>query len=251
MDARAHLRHVLEGTCEFARLLATRFHELDGVGAAVVPACPERSVMNCVCYQGAPQLVAALDELAAIYADAGVTAWTVWVPPGDREAASALEAAGHVLDAAPEAMGMELSRAERPAGRLDWTRSADPALLGPLNDRAYGYDGSFERALEGLSADGLTMYSADLDGRPASCCATLDCGGDCHVILVATLREARRRGLASGLLAHALADARERGLETTSLVATKAGRPVYERLGYRGVGTLEMWERRRGGAPAR
>jgi predicted acetyltransferase len=65
------------------------------------------------------------------------------------------------------------------------------------------------------------------------------------VTLVATIPEARGRGLAGTLLGHALADARERGLETSSLVATKAGRPLYERLGYRGVGAVEMWERRR------
>ena len=62
--------------------------------------------------------------------------------------------------------------------------------------------------------------------------------------LVATLPEARGRGLAGALMAHALVDAGERGLRTSTLVATKMGRPVYERLGYRGLGALEMWERR-------
>ena len=226
-------------------MVAAERHELDGVRAAVVPACPERSVVNCVCYDSAAQLAAALDDLAAIYDDAGIHAWTVWVPPADREAASLLEEGGHVLDAAPEAMGMDLTGAERPRAGLDWTRPADPGVLGPLNDRAYGYHGSFERALAGLPADALTVYSADLDGKPASCLVTLECGSDCHVTLVATLPEARGRGLAGALLGHALADARERGLETSSLVATKAGRPLYERLGYRGVGAVEMWERRR------
>ena len=246
MDADTPLGRVLTGTCEFARVLASDLHELDGVRAAVVRACPERSVMNSVCYDSAAQLAAALDDVAAIYDDAAIQAWTVWVPPADREAAALLESAGHVLDAAPEAMGMELGAAERPESRLDWTRRAELGVVGPLNDRAYGYDGSFERALRGLSADALTTYAANLDGQPASCCATLQCGSDCHVILVATVPEARGRGLAGTLLGHALADARERGLETTSLVATKAGRPLYERMGYRGAGALEMWERRRG-----
>ena len=48
--------------------------------------------------------------------------------------------------------------------------------------------------------------------------------------------EARGRGIAGKLLAHALADAAERGLETSTLVATPLGRPVYERLGYREFG---------------
>ena len=33
----------------------------------------------------------------------------------------------------------------------------------------------------------------------------------------------------------------------TTLIATKLGFPVYEKLGYRDVGGLEMWERRKPG----
>ena len=43
----------------------------------------------------------------------------------------------------------------------------------------------------------------------------------------------------------ALADARERGCTTTTLVATKMGHPVYARLGYRDLGRVQMWERRK------
>ncbi len=72
-------------------------------------------------------------------------------------------------------------------------------------------------------------------------------GGDRHVTLVATAPEARGRGLASALLATALADAREQGLQSSSLIATRMGAPLYERLGYRAVGTIQMWERREPG----
>jgi hypothetical protein len=43
----------------------------------------------------------------------------------------------------------------------------------------------------------------------------------------------------------ALRDARDRGCETTSLEATAAGEPVYRAIGYRALGALQMWERRR------
>ena len=74
-----------------------------------------------------------------------------------------------------------------------------------------------------------------------------DHGGDAEVNFVATVPEARGRGLAGALMTRALADARERGRLTTTLVATKLGRPVYERMGYRPLGTVQMWERRRPG----
>jgi predicted GNAT family acetyltransferase len=45
-------------------------------------------------------------------------------------------------------------------------------------------------------------------------------------------------------MGHALADARERGRTTSSLQASDAGRPIYERVGYRSLGEFEMWEKR-------
>ena len=61
---------------------------------------------------------------------------------------------------------------------------------------------------------------------------------------VAVLPEARGGGLSGKLLSHALADAADRGQQTSTLVATRLGRPVYERVGYRRVGPLQMWEQR-------
>jgi hypothetical protein len=42
----------------------------------------------------------------------------------------------------------------------------------------------------------------------------------------------------------ALWDAAGRGCETSTLQATKLGRPVYERVGYEDFGALQMWEYR-------
>lgn len=244
MDDPSLLRSVLAGTREFSRAVATEVHEFDGVLAAVVPACPERSVVNCVSYERREGLEAALGELAGIYDRAGVQAWTVWVPHTDPAAAAALQAAGHLLDASPEAMGMALDGLARPESSHEWTADGDPAVVAELNDRAYGYDGSFARALADGARGPLRFYVAGLEGTPSSCCVTVDHLQDCHMTLVATLPEARGRGMAGALMAQALADAGERGLQTSTLVATKMGRPVYERLGYLGLGAVEMWERR-------
>ena len=115
-----------------------------------------------------------------------------------------------------------------------------------INDSAYGFEDPdpFSRGWAGMSGEGLYAYVARLGGLPSSCVLALDHEGDFGIFAVATRPEARGRGLASRLLAQALADARERGCETSSLQATWLGRPVYERLGYRPLGPFEMWERR-------
>jgi ribosomal protein S18 acetylase RimI-like enzyme len=230
---------VIAGGTEGSRLL-----RLDGVTAAIVPAASQRSFCNAVLYDRPQALKAALDDLAAEYEAAGVRAWTVWVRPGDGDSAALLEAAGHGLDATPQAMGMELGTFEqRASDECEIVVVDDVGPLTAINDAAYGYDGDFDRTLRSYSGPG-TVYEAHVGGRPAAALMAYDRDGDCGIFFVATLAEARGRGLATELMKRALADARDRGCTTTTLQATKAGEPIYARLGYRALGRLEMWERR-------
>ena len=222
--------------------------ERDGVVAALVPASPERSVVNAVVYEHPDALAAAYDEIAAAYEEIGAK-WTVWVHSGDDVTAAMLERNGHVLDAAPEAMAADLRETppvRPPADALaDWTAAGDLSDVGAINDRAYGYGGDwFSRALTRLPEDAVHIYVAHRDGEAVGCAAAADTAANTEVQMVAVLPEARGQGLSGKLIAHALADAVERGIETSTLVATQLGRPVYERLGFRGLGVLEMWERR-------
>jgi GNAT superfamily N-acetyltransferase len=221
--------------------------ERDGVLGAIVPACPDRSVINSATYRDAASLDAALEELTAAHEEAGVRAWTVWVPEDDREAAALLEAAGHRLDATPAAMLLDLAGLPDPdPHELDWDRRATLADVARVNDLAYGFERpTFGAAMTALPADvPLRLYQARVDGEPVSVLGTIDEGDDCGIYLVATLKEHRGNGLSRRLLHLAVAEARERGLRTSSLQATKLGQPVYEGLGYEAICTLEMWERR-------
>jgi GNAT superfamily N-acetyltransferase len=222
--------------------------ERDGVVAALVPASPERSVVNAVVYERSEALAAAYDEIAAAYAGIGAK-WTVWVHDGDTDAAALLERKGHVLDASPEAMAADLVATpptRPPAGALeDWTDAGELADVGPINDRAYGFGGDwFSRALTALPPGEVRIYVARRDGEPVGCCSIVDDGANAEVQMVAVVPEARGEGISGKLIAHGLADAVERGARTSTLVATKLGRPVYERLGFEPLGALEMWERR-------
>jgi GNAT superfamily N-acetyltransferase len=251
-DAAAWARVLASMRAFFSTGLCTtsdfRVVELDGVIACVTPSIPDRSLPNSVLYEREEALEAALPELARAYDEAGVRAWTVWAPEHDERARRLLADAGHVLDATPAAMILDLAELEPP-------RSDDPvpdsepsnADLGRVNDRAFGLTDAFAAMLGEGPADPAHAYVARVDGEAAACVGTFDHDGDCSVYWVAVVPEARGRGLAAGLMRRALVDGRERGCAVSTLQATKLGQPVYERLGYRAFGTFEMWERR---APA-
>jgi GNAT superfamily N-acetyltransferase len=224
-----------------------RFVRRDGVFAAVVPATPHRSVMNSVLYTDREALLASLEELARIYDGAGVEAWTVWVPEGDAEAERALEGAGHVFDAEPRAMGLELSDLDQPELEgIEWERGCDLVTVGRINDAAYGYgDRGMESVIGSLPPDRVHSYAARVDSEPVAASLAIDVDDDTEVTWVATTEAARGRGLATALVHQSLWDARERGRLTATLQATKRGAPVYRRIGFRDFGALHMWERRR------
>jgi GNAT superfamily N-acetyltransferase len=234
---------------EFCRLMGgaspgARVAELPGVVAAVAPTTPHRSLFNSVAYDGAAELEHALPRLADIYAEAGIEAWTVWVPEADERAAALLAAADHRIDGDPAVMCMELRDLDVPRPTdLDLDPDPQVATLAELNDAAYGTSPDMARGLQSLP--GVTLYVARIEGRPVSCLGTHDLDGDTCILYVATLAEARGRGLAGKLMAQALHEARDRGATTTSLQATKMGYGVYAKLGYRDFGALQMWERRK------
>jgi GNAT superfamily N-acetyltransferase len=140
-------------------------------------------------------------------------------------------------------MIIDLAGVERPPEPPGFSRAVPMGVIGRLNDSAYGLGGEFEGALTDHTGDGFHVYVAG--GGPDACVVFSDAGDDAAVWLVATEPAARGQGLATALMAHGLADARERGLTTSTLQATDAGRPVYERLGYRSLGEIQMWERRK------
>jgi predicted GNAT family acetyltransferase len=124
---------------------------------------------------------------------------------------------------------------------VELMRNPGASVVASLNDEVYGYPGSFARAL--VSLDQHHGLAAAVDGRPVSCALAHDTSGDCHVTLVATLADHRGHGYAGALVRTLVRDGIARGCTTTTLGATRAGAPLYERLGYQDVGSLQMWER--------
>lgn len=220
--------------------------EQGDVLAAIVPSAPDRSIFNSVFYDDPEHLLASLEEIAGAYAREGVRAWTVWTPQGDPVAAEGLERAGHAFDGEPRYMGMALSDLREPEGEPDFEISERPDYveLARINEIAYGYPPGEYEAVARAPMPGGRFYFAALQGETVTTLGVWPNGSDAVAIWVATLPEARGRGIAGRLLAHALANAREDGFETTTLQSSVLGRPVYERLGYRDVGYAALWERR-------
>ena len=224
-----------------------RIWKKDGVFASIMPAVPGRSIFNSVFYRHASGLISQVDALAREYEEAGVDAWTVWVPEKDRGVAKQLERAGHNLDAEPRDMAMALDdlKAPDPDPELEIVEREDYETMARINEVAYGYpEGDFD-VVGKTPIPGLKVYFGRLDGKDVCTLGVAPYKTDAVVVWVAALPEARGRAISGRVLARGLEDARESGLETTTLQATELGTPVYAKLGYRDYGAMQMWERRR------
>jgi GNAT superfamily N-acetyltransferase len=218
--------------------------EREGLVASVVPGAPESPTLNAavaIVPEAGPRH---LRELADRYSAANVRRWGVWVKGGASVAARAFKAAGMVVTSASPGMGAPLDElalsAEGPA-----PLEADLPTVGRVNDLAYGnYDGRLERTLTPLPNGILKAYRADLDGAPAAVAMALHYREDCGVSFVATIPQARRRGLATTVMRHALVEALQAGCTTSTLQATDVGERLYANLGYRRLCVMQLWERR-------
>lgn len=107
-----------------------------------------------------------------------------------------------------------------------------------VNAAAYGMDMECAYPVmgnRGFWKDHVPVVGS-VEGEPVSCSAVMHVDGYHYVAFVATHPDHRRRGYADAAMRHSLAvAARTYGKAPTFLHATDAGRPVYERMGYRPV----------------
>jgi GNAT superfamily N-acetyltransferase len=227
----------------------SRVHERDGVVAQVSPAVRDASLFNSVTYRDADALAAAMPELYSVYDEAGVRAWTVWVHESDAAASTLLGDAGHVRDASPEGMGCALDDLIPPGGMRELDYTSTPAVedLQVVLAEGYGFPLAVsERASTAVPSGTDTIVGvANFDGRAACTVQVTVAGQDAGVYAVATIPQARGRGLARCLQYALLQRTREMGARTTTLQASALGRPVYAALGYESFGPMHMWERRK------
>ncbi len=112
------------------------------------------------------------------------------------------------------------------------------AVLGEINERAYGQSGVFGPLVRALRDDRVRTHGLREAGEFVSVALTMAVGDDLSIQYVATEADYRRRGLASRLLLSVLAAARAEGVRSATLQASPDGLSVYERLGFRRVARL-------------
>jgi ribosomal protein S18 acetylase RimI-like enzyme len=218
----------------------------DGLVASVVPSAPDSPALNAAVAIEPGAAPAALHQLAGRYAEAGVRRWAIWVDGGARHVTAELRRAGLMVASASPGMGAEIAALGIDLTLADAEPTGDLRTVGRVNDLAYGnVDARLERTLTTLGEDDLRAYRADLNGAPAAVALALHHDGDCGVSFVATVPQARRRGLATEVMRSVLADAQRHGLQTVTLQATEQGERLYAHLGLHRLGNMELWEHRR------
>jgi GNAT superfamily N-acetyltransferase len=90
---------------------------------------------------------------------------------------------------------------------------------------------------EHLTDPTITHYLLYSGENPASCATVAVCEGMAGVWNVGTRRRFRRQGYATTLMIALLDDLWRRGITASMLMASPSGQPIYERLGYRHIGT--------------
>ncbi|SFE43513.1 Acetyltransferase (GNAT) family protein [Actinacidiphila alni] len=223
-------------------------YDSDGVTACIVPAAKNDADANFAAYTAPAALASALPEIAEAYETAGVGSWEIYVPESDDQTARGLAAAGYRRRDRLPAIILDLATFEpRSIGDLDYDVRGDVATLGRLNAAAYDRPELARAFAQTPDVPGLRVYRARLDGEPACALLTIDVphadGLDCAAYFLATVPNARRRGLAPRLFTAALLDARERGCDTCSGQASPMGAPIYARMGFRTAFHFDRYEK--------
>ena len=208
--------------------------ETDGAAIAIFLHSPDREFLNnTVLTRRIGNSGSTLDAVEHAYADRGVERYAIWVHESEEATAREVEARGHVYDSSTRNMAM-------PIADLVETGSWNLDLVEPSLEELWRIDG-LDGLVPELSAGGAHFYVSRFNGENATMLMAFDHDGDCGIYMVGTVPTARRRGLATALSAHAVAEARERGCTTVSLQSTPLAEGVYASVGFRDLGRFDEY----------
>jgi GNAT superfamily N-acetyltransferase len=125
------------------------------------------------------------------------------------------------------------------------TEAREMAIFSDLAAAAFALDrGWVDRTFAAaslLDARGVAVHIAYLEGVPMSGVCSTASGSTVGIWTMCTPPEKQRRGAGRAVLAAAMQDHRQHGAETFYLIATEAGKPLYDSLGFQTVDELSIW----------
>jgi GNAT superfamily N-acetyltransferase len=89
--------------------------------------------------------------------------------------------------------------------------------------------------------DGATVYTGYADGRPVTSGFSFRSGETLGIFTIATEPDARGRGFGTAMTGRLIEDGAGEGCTHVALQASRMGRPIYERLGFRLVQEYEVY----------
>jgi GNAT superfamily N-acetyltransferase len=179
-----------------------------------------------------------------------------WIGPSSRPAdlISHLEAHGFARDDEVPGMAADLDElnenlsvaegvsfrlAEEHADQQDWCRTMAAGFEVPAS-ATYVVD-SWIELLSAADRATTLPYLAYLDGRPVATCLLFLAAGVAGIYSVATIPEARRKGIGAYVTLQPLLQARAMGYRFGILQASQMGLPVYRSLGFREYCTISIY----------
>jgi ribosomal protein S18 acetylase RimI-like enzyme len=218
-------------------------HEEDGL---LFVAGPSRYLRVAIRLNGAVDGVQAVRRAGEFFAASGGDHIVLVREPDDADLADAAITAGYAPAWTERPMALH-----HPPEPSPLTEDIDVRVVSSTEEiLAYGTvvaeanDDPGERERAGLLfhdrtilAPHITAFVAHLDGAPASCAMTLVSHGVAGVFYVATVENARRRGLGDALTRMAARAGFAMGARAAWLGASEMGADLYHRIGFSDLGT--------------
>lgn len=116
-----------------------------------------------------------------------------------------------------------------------WLRKEDISAVSKLEKETFSMPWPAESFLRMLEKEDTTYFVAEEDGRILGGCGLLLIAGEGNITNVAVFPEARRRGVATGLLTYLMSEGDRAGLTAYTLevrVSNEAAIALYEKLGF-------------------
>ena len=171
-----------------------------------------------------------------------------WIGPSTQPAdlGTQLESHGFIIDENSPGMAVELTslneslpvidgltikRVDNDAARWEWIRTMGQGFEVPKS-ASYFID-AWHDLLHRVVNDSLQVYTAHLNGKAVATSLMYLAAGVAGIYAVATVPEARRKGIGAQITLYPLLEARCRGYKTGVLEASEMGESVYRSLGFR------------------